>query len=248
MKKLLSLFGFIFLFTSCSRESESNPSEPIQTSTKKFIKKLIISPSYSYNYEYANQKLSSIIIQNGNIKTSVEIGYNSQNELDKLNFNSPSTIYTTSFTYQQSKLMSLKKQIVGESNPLVADFTYDTSGKLSKISVKYSSGMTSIASITYEGNIMNVNYNGSNDAFVYTFDNKNSPYLNIDKNIMLTAFVVGTVESSLENLILEHNMIKEVHKNQTLMQYQYEYETDGFPTKQIDVLNNEVFLYEYVNL
>lgn len=248
MNKIYIFTLLLLLFFSCSRDNTSEiPTNPGNTAFKKYLSKKIIDANNYFLYEYANKNLTKITVKSGNATTIIDVSYNNINQLNKLDLNGPNVSYTTSFTYINNRLASLVKKHADNTQD-IATFTYNANDKISKIVVNHGNGQfNESADFTYGPSTMTVKRSTSSKDDIFTFDTKNNPLKNVDKNIILTAFVLQG-EIFPENLNTENNILKEVSGNTIYQNNSYNYDSDDFPITQTDLQNSYSLTFEYLKL
>lgn len=233
MKKTLLLLS-VFAAFSCSSSDDSNPEKenPNQTSLKGKLKSINLIEYGKSEYTYgSNGYVSKVVFKEDNgIEYSTVYNYEG-NKLTSINYLENGVVkHGTNFVYSGDLITKSTGNEQGQVDQRV--YTYDSYNNLAKEEYYLDGKLSQTVTFTHvNGNVIRRLANSIGGVYntSYEYDNKNTPHS--------TAFTTAYLKINYEG---KNNVIKE--NNDT---YQYEYNSNNFPTKKYEKGN--VSEFEYIN-
>ena len=243
MKKLITLVFAITLIFGCSSDSSSSDSSSSDSNTSNsgiLLRKIILSTETegiqgTSEFIYQGRKLDKTISSEGSYSKFTYAG----DLISKVEYfqapldNEPTS--TSEFDYSNNKLVQ-RKTYQGNVLTSKVDYFYESDNTVRIFYATYTGTETNttISKKYYlNGEVVkseNVNPNGSiNSTTLYYYDSKNSPSKNIlGYNIAYERGVTGGV---LHNLVKTVSSPLQTNDN-GITDYLYEYNSNGYPSKQ----------------
>jgi hypothetical protein len=265
MKKLNLLLGILIGITifSCSSESNDNDNGNPEPNLK-LIKKItvfengIVQPIQTWIFDYSNNRLTSLTLNNI-VKREFNYSGNNLDFEQRFEYNSNNNAYDIEaerfdFEYENNVFSS---RLESENGILTErdDYTLNSEGKTTQIDhFFYSNNQDTFSGSTiYEyssGSIINRKQTFQNGGIaeenILTFDNNNSPFINLEMDVrrLISTFFFNALS---DNNRLTYSTV-EVNNN-PIFTYSYQYDLDNYPEEVIITRtdsNEEItMIYEY---
>ena len=129
---------------------------------------------------------------------------------------------------------------------IITKFLYNSENKVKEIISN--DGNTDIEIVNFKYQLNTINSSNSRDLLNYTinYDDKKSPFYNIDEGIIFAVFVVQG-EIFPEYINTRNNIIKSITQNGISQYNKYQY-LDDLPIEKIEEKESIITKYEYINL
>ena len=235
MKKTLFLLLIMAITFSCSRSNDSNEENvpPLKT---KVLSKIMFSDGSQYIFNYQNKKLNSISL-GGNPFVTFE--YSNENLSKVIYYKGSKT-----FTYNNGKIEKIF--LNGKEN---ATLSYDTSQKISGVSLDIGNLTPENLSITYDGKkVVTVDSYWSSKSGYYNTDTIINPYSTIDKNILHSYFLCQG-EIFTDYIYNQNNYVEFLNQSGTsTKKYSFVADSENYAIQKKNTSGSVLESYEYIVL
>jgi len=241
-KLLLTVIFFLFALLSCDNNSVSLDTK-CKVESEEFRRSSSSDFQYYATYTYDGSKLIKMVVREVSPTNTFErvtsLSYDSKGNLTETNRGIYRTVYTIS-----NGLVNKIEYFDGPTLANWRELEYDNINKIVKAQIYYGNGIKyGYTNYSYSSNdqvnkIEEYLKNGTLlNTTEYEYDDKKYPYENMplyfEKSDILLGFPVSQ----------KNNVTKETYKsgdpiNTFITTYSYEYNSDGYPIKQVATLDN----------